>query len=123
MKTKIIIGLLVILGIIVTGIVYAYGYRGQDAMKNCQNIDIEKLKKFQTETLSLRDELAIKRLELRNECSKQNPDDTRMETLREQIRELRTKIRDIANKYEVSPICLKWRGKRACGKHYVLNGE
>jgi cell shape-determining protein MreC len=122
-KTKIIIGVLVILGIIVTGMVYAYGYRGQYAMKNCQNIDIEKFKKFQSETLNLRDELAIKRLELRNECLKQDLDDNRIETLKKEIRELRIKIREIADKYEVSPTCLKWRGKMACGKHVIPNDE
>lgn len=111
MKIKNITGLLVILGIIIIGVVCAQGYRGQKDVANCQNIDIEKVKKFQSETLDLRDELAIKRLELWNECLKRYPDNSRIETLRREIRELKTKIRRVANKYEISPECLKWRGK------------
>ncbi|MGB9716062.1 MAG: hypothetical protein ACPL1G_06625 [Thermodesulfovibrionales bacterium] len=121
MKKKTITGLLVILGIIITGVVYAQGYRGQDFFANCQNIDIENMKKFQSETLNLRDELAIKRLELRNECLKQDPDNDRMEKLRKEIRELKTKIREVADKYEVSPECLKRHGKRLCGKPLALS--
>lgn len=116
MRMKTIIGLLVIVGILVTGIVYAAGYRGQYGMTNCQNVDIEKVKKFQTETLSLRDELATKRLELRNERWKQEPDTDRITTLRNEIREIRHKIKGVADKYEVPLRCMKWRDRRACGK-------
>lgn len=119
MNVKNIICLLMTLGLIIlTGLVYAQGLRGQNVFTNCQNI--ENMKKFQSETLNLRDELAIKRLELMNECQKQYPDNTHIEKLRKEIRELKTKIREVADKYEVSLRCLKWRGKRACGKPVAM---
>lgn len=122
MSIKAIIGLIVMLGILIIGVVYAYGYRGQSAFANCQNIDIENVKKFQKETLNLRDELAIKRLELRNECLKQDPDNVYMESLRKEIRDLRAKIRGIADKYKVPFNCLKWREKRGgCGRPVALS--
>jgi zinc resistance-associated protein len=110
-KAKTIIGLLV-LGVLVAGMVYAAGDRGQYPNANCQNIDIEKVKKFQKETLSLRDELVTKRLELRNEYKKQSPDNERIATLRGEIRDLRSQIQAVADKYEVPLRCMKWRGKR-----------
>lgn len=119
MKMRTIIGLLVIIGIITTSALYAAGYRDQKRMENCQTVDIEKVKQFQNETLTLRDELVTKRLELRNECRKQDPDNDRIATLREEIGEIRTKIRGTADKYEVPFGCLKWRGGKACGKPVV----
>jgi uncharacterized protein HemX len=111
-KAKMITGLLVLLGVLVAGMVYAAGGQGQYTKADCQNVDIEKVKKFQEETLSLRDELITKRLELRNEYKKQAPDNEHIATLREEIRGLRSKIQVVADKYEVPLKCIKWRGKR-----------
>lgn len=121
MKIKNIIVLLVILGIIITGVVYAQVYGTRNLVTDCQNIDIESVKKFQSETLNLRDELIIKRLELRNECQKQFPDNTRIEKLRKEIRDLKTNIREVADKYKISIGCLKWRGKMACGRPVAMS--
>lgn len=116
MKTRTIIGLVVVLGLLVTSAVYASGYRGQSGIGNCQAVDVEKIKQFQRETLSLRDELITKRFELRNEHGKPVPDTDRITTLRQEIRDLRAKIREVADKYEVPMRCMKWRDRKTYAK-------
>lgn len=111
MKGRTIIGLVVILGLLITSAVYALGYRGPCGVSNWQTPDVEKIKKFQQETLSLRDELITKRLELQNECGKQVTDTDRITTLRQEIRDIRAKIQEVADKYEVPLRCMKWRNK------------
>ena len=108
---KTIIGLLVIAGILITGVVYAGGKWDQNRMKDCQNVDIEKVKQFQNETSGLRDDLVIKKVELRNEKMKQAPDTDKIATLRTEIMETRNKIKAVADKYEVPMQCMKYRGR------------
>jgi len=108
-RMKTIIGLLVIAGILITGVVYAGGKWDQNRMKDCQNVDIEKVKQFQNETSGLRDALVIKKLELRNEKMKQAPDTDKIATLRNEIMETRNKISGIADKYGVPTRCMKYR--------------
>jgi glutamine synthetase type III len=112
---KTIIGLLVITGILITGAVYAAGDWDQNKINDCQNVDIEKVKQFQNETSGLRDDLVVKKLELRNERMKQDPDTDKIATLRNEIMEIRHKIRGIADKYEVPMRCLKYRGRNMHG--------
>jgi len=64
--------------------------------------NVETMKKFQKETLALRDELMTKNLELRNEYSKSVPDTGRIATLRKEIIDLETKIQNIADKYNMT---------------------
>lgn len=111
MRMKTIIGLLVIVGILITSAVYAAGYRIQNRTQDCQTVDIEKVKQFQNETSALRDGLIIKRLELRNENMKQTPDTDKIAALSNEIREIRDKIRGVADKYEVPLRCMKLRGR------------
>jgi zinc resistance-associated protein len=107
MNKKTIIGLAVVLGLLIMSAVYASGYRGPYEMSTCQTVDLEKVKQFQKETLSLRDELITKRLELRQECGKQGHDSDRITALRNEIRDIRSKIKEVADKYEVPTGCMK----------------
>ncbi|MFH0932698.1 MAG: hypothetical protein V1832_00070 [Nitrospirota bacterium] len=111
MKGRTIIGLVVVLGLLITSAVYALGYRGPCGVSNWQAVDIEKIKQFQKETLSLRDEIITKRLELRNECGKQVSDTDRVTVLRKEIRDIRAKIQEVADKYEVPLRSMKWRNR------------
>jgi peptidoglycan hydrolase CwlO-like protein len=106
-----IIVLLVIVGIIITSAVYAAGHRDQKRMENCQTVDIKKVKQFQKETSDLRDDFVIKRLEFHNEKMKQIPDTGRIATLTNEIKEIRHKIKGVADKYEVPLGCMKWLGR------------
>jgi TolA-binding protein len=61
----------------------------------------ERMRKFQKETLALRDELAAKRVDVDAEYAKDEPDAARIASLREQIGELRVKIQAVADKHGV----------------------
>jgi zinc resistance-associated protein len=72
----------------------AYG-TGQGA---APQIDANALRAFQKETLPLRDEVMAKRVEIRNEYTKEKPDQTKIATLQKDIIDLRAKIRSAADK-------------------------
>ena len=61
-------------------------------------VDVNALRQFQKETLPLRDELAAKNLEFRNEYAQQMPDRTKIATLQKEMIDLRTKIQAAADK-------------------------
>ena len=107
MRGKTIIGILVVMAVLIMGTVFAFGYRGPSGTNACQNLDIEKVKQFQKETLSQRDEMMTKKLELRKECVKEAPDDKRISTLKQEIRDLKVTIQQAADKYDVDVRCLK----------------
>lgn len=106
MKHKTIIGLVVILEIVLLGAIHASGYHGINA---CQNVDIEKVKQFQKATISIRDELVIKRLELRKGFKQPTPNSDRISKLKREIRDLRVRIKEAANKSGVDLCCVKRR--------------
>jgi|GEM_PF-947009 len=100
------IGLLVLAGLLLLGLGATVYARGPWAGGMCgdfdmKDVDIEKVKQFQKETLSFRDELHIKRLELRAEYGKDRPDLDRIAQLRKDIIDLQTKIQKIATKYNL----------------------
>jgi hypothetical protein len=114
-KRKTIICVVVVLGIVLLGAVYASGKHGLSGVTACQNVDIEKVKQFQKETMSLRDDLMIKKLELRKEYKQPAPDSDRINTLKQEIRDGKASIREAANKAGVDLRCVKGR-HRAEGK-------
>jgi hypothetical protein len=63
-----------------------------------QQVDVNALTTFQKETLPLRDEMMVKRVEIRNEYAKEKPDQARIGTLQKEIIDLRTKIQTVAEK-------------------------
>lgn len=107
MKKSIIIGLALVVGIILTSAVYAIDPRGGHGMSHstpaggygtsATTTDIDAVKKFQKETLPLRDELVTKKLELQNEYSKDTPDKGRISTLRKEIVDIELKIQEKAD--------------------------
>jgi len=118
-RGKTIIGILVVMAVLIMGTVFAFGYRGPSGTNACQNLDVEKVKQFQKETQSQRDEMMTKKLELRKEYGKEAPDDKRISTLKQEIRDLKVSIQQAADKYGVDVRCLKGhhRAKRmgTCG--------
>jgi len=106
-RGRTIIGILVVMGVLIMGTVFAFGYRGPSGTNACQNLDIEKVKQFQKETLSQRDEMMTKELELRKEYVKEAPDDKRISILKQEIRDLKVSIQQVADKYDVDVRCLK----------------
>lgn len=93
--------MLMILLVAVAGVVYAAHMHGVTEGTNPATTNIEDLKKFQKETLSLRDELITKRLELQNEYNKPQKDFARIAALKKEIVDIRTKIEAAADKYGI----------------------
>ncbi len=93
---------------------YVFAWRGDCSSCFTKTNDIESVKMFQKESSQLRDELMIKKFELNNEYAKEPKDQSRIDTLRKEILELRNKIYSIADKYN---IYLGKRGKASCVKY------
>lgn len=92
-----------------------YAYRPDGGYRNCQmrNADLDSVKKFQKDTLSLRDELITKKIELRKEVNKENPSRERIATIQKEIIDIKTKIHQKADETGVH-----WqkRGETGCSR-------
>jgi len=99
MRKGIIIGLILIAGLILVSAVYAHFPGGGYGIGKLRwgDVDIEAVKKFQRDTLPLRDELIVKKLELWNEYDKENPDRDHIASLKKEIIDIRTKIQKKAD--------------------------
>ena len=109
MRKGAIIGLILIVALISVSTVYAVGPWGghQHEMGYSASVDIDAVKKFQKETLPLRDELITKRLELQKEYAKDTPDKAHIATLRKEIIDIELKIQEKADAAGIS--------NRGCG--------
>jgi zinc resistance-associated protein len=109
MKRTVIIIVVAAVALIGAGLAFAQmgGGWGPGVGCNCRNgyngangtVNLENLKKFQKETLSMRDELIANRAELANEYAKPAPDETRIADLQKQMIDTRTKIQKTGEKY------------------------
>jgi hypothetical protein len=87
--------------------------------------DVNALKQFQKETLPLRDELAVKSLDLQNEYAKENPDQATIAKLQDEIAGLREKIAAAAQKNGLpnyGPGYGRGYGMRGYGPGYGMRG-
>lgn len=99
---KVMVFVLIASLLALAGVVYAQHMHGMAPMAKAESlVDIENIKKFQKETLSLRDDLITKKLELQKEYSKQERDYNQIASLRKEIVDLKTKIESIADKYGI----------------------
>lgn len=80
--------------VIICGLAYA----AAPASGTGSQVDVNVLRQFQKETLPLRDEMQVKRLELGNEYAKETPDQNRIAQIEKEMIDLRTKIRTAAEK-------------------------
>jgi hypothetical protein len=95
MKKVSVVAVVVAVGFLLSTVAYAVS---QGYGPGSSQVDVKALRQFQKETLPLRDELATKNLELRNEYAQQNPDPAKVATLQKEIIDLRTKIQAAAEK-------------------------
>jgi hypothetical protein len=95
MKRKILVVAAVVLAVGLAGTV-AFAARG--GFGPGSQVDLSVFKHFQQETASLRDDMMLKAMELRNEYSKEQPDKNQITKLRSEMADLRTKIQAIAEK-------------------------
>ncbi len=99
MKKKTVVATVLIAGFLLSTMVYA---ASQDYGPGSNQVDVKALRQFQKETLPLRDEIAAKRLELRNEYAQPTPDRNKIATLEKEIIDLRTKVQTAADKNGVA---------------------
>ncbi len=109
MKRSIVITLAVLtIGLLLAGVVharwngYGMGHEMGYGMGYGSDTDIETLKKFRKETLSLREDLMDKEIEIQNEYNKKKPNTKRVAELRKEIIDLQSKIEEIADKHEIA---------------------
>ena len=86
-------GLLALAGTAFAG---PWGYGGGRAQGTGTAVSVEAVKKFQDETTALRNEMMLKKVELRNEYLKQPVDESRIATLTKEMTDLQAKINTIA---------------------------
>jgi zinc resistance-associated protein len=109
MKKITIVAMVAVLGLVLAGgAAFAGQWQGRGGCGPCAygadpaakapTIDPTALRAFQKETLPLRDEVMAKRVEIRNEYTKEKPDQTKIATLQKDIIDLRAKIRTAAEK-------------------------
>ncbi len=91
MKKMLVVALVLVAGLMLSAGAYALSGPGAAAGQT-KEVDVTAFRNFQKETLPLRDELAAKRLEVRNEYAKETPDLNKIATLQKEMIDLRTKI-------------------------------
>lgn len=112
-RSLIVVGLVLALSTLLAGSAFArwggyggmmggYEMMGGYGMGYDRNVDVDAVRKFQSETLKFRDELFTVRLELDVEYSKAVPNTNRISTLRKDMIDIEAKIMTTAEKYDMS---------------------
>jgi zinc resistance-associated protein len=108
-KTAVIVALVLLAGLFIAGTASTWctwgGYGGWSRGgygTRYGTVDTESFRSFQKDTLSLREEMIAKDLELQNEYNKPTPDPKRIATLEKEAIDLQTKIQEVADKYGLS---------------------
>jgi hypothetical protein len=96
-KKLMVVALIVVFGALLSTAAVAAWTKGQGPGPDTQ-VDVNAFRNFQKETLPLRDEMAVKKLELRNEFNKTEPDQAKIAALQKEMIDLRTKISVAAKK-------------------------
>jgi hypothetical protein len=92
MRKGVIVVLIAAAALVFVSAVYAHPPVNGNVICRSGNVDTGAVKKFQKETLSFRDELITRKLDLRKEFSKRTPDRDRIAALQKEIIDIRTKI-------------------------------
>lgn len=116
MNTKTLMGVLIVVAVLFSSAVYAGRWYCDDCgIWYGTGASTDALKKFHKETLSMRDELTVKEIELQQEYDKPNPDANRITALRKQIIDLQAKIQVIADRHGISQGGSRGSGMRGQG--------
>jgi hypothetical protein len=122
MKRKILVAAMVVLAV---GLVGTVAFAARGGFGPGTQVDLDKFKHFQQETGSLRDDMMLKGMELRNEFAKEQPDKNQITKLRNEMADLRTKIQAIAEK-DGLPAWGRGAGKGfggGCGGRGMMRGR
>ena len=102
MRKGVIAILVLAAGLMLVSVVYAYFPEEKCRPGQLRTADIHGLKKFQRDTLSLRDELIAKRLELSREFNMQRLNRERIAALQKKITDIRKRIQKKADEAGIS---------------------
>ncbi len=103
-----------LMGLMISGSVYAMGPGGWHGMgfTAVSNLNIESVKNFLKDTSSARNELIVKRIELMKAYQEKEVDYDRVATIQKEIIDLKTKILDAARKYGLDKEIGPWFGMK-----------
>ena len=107
----VIITLILAAGLMLVSAVYAYFPADGQRTGQTGKAHLNSLKKFQRETLPLRDELITKRLELSREFCKKKMDKNRIAALQQKILDLRARIQEKADEAGIDG---QYAGRAGC---------
>jgi zinc resistance-associated protein len=131
-RTLMVVGLVLTMSLLAAGSAFArwagygmmgsgYGMMDYYGSRYDRDVDVQELRKFQKETLQLRDELIAQRAELEQEYAKSDPDADRIAQLRKGIIDTETKIGKVAEKYDF-PAYGRRGGSRGGNRGYNCAG-
>lgn len=99
-KMMVAAGLVVVASLFAAGAAFACGWgMGYGPGYHGRGANTETMKNFQKETLSLRDDLITKEIDLENEYMKPAPDNARIASLRKDIVDIQAKIQVVADRH------------------------
>jgi hypothetical protein len=112
MKKTIMAGMAVLIGLMISGSVYAMGPGGWQGrgFTAVANLNIESVKNFLKDTSATRNELIIKRIELVKAYQEKEVNYNRIAAIQKEIIDLRTKVLDAARKYGLDKELGPWFG-------------
>lgn len=114
---KVSVVAVVVAVVVLCSAIYGWTQSGPAVGTPPAQVDIKAFKQFQKETLPLRDELMVKRLELRNEYAQATPNHEKIAGLQKEMIDLRTKIQTTAQKQGLPAFGAGWRaGKGGFGR-------
>ncbi len=114
MNKKLIAGMAVLMGLVLSGSVYAMGPGGWHGMgfTEVANLNIDSVKNFLRETSSARNELILKRIELAKAYAAKDLNYDKIASIQKEIIDLKTKILDTARKYGLDKEITAWFSMR-----------
>jgi len=100
MNKKMIVGIAMAIGILSVG---ALSASAADSCGKCA--DKQAVQQFTQETASLTSELKVKNMELREQYAYDSIDTRKVSVLEEELKELKDKIKVVAEKYDIPSCC------------------
>lgn len=104
MRKEVVVILALTINLIFLSFLYAENYKEP---LNVSSLKEDSIKKFYKETLNLREKIVEKKLELRKEFIKKNPDKEKIAMLRKEINDIRASIMKKADEAKISQGLIK----------------
>lgn len=124
MRKGVIESLVLATCLLIVFIGYAHSHGGYGAcLPGFDTADIEKVKAFQKATLQLRDEFMTKKLEIRQEYARADPDRQKIALLQKEVIDIKAQIHQKADETGLPLQGCGKIGKRMMGKQIMMKGD